>query len=167
MRDSDITTTDGTTKSYTITDNLVENVSYAFRIRAVNTTGNGAESSEVAAALTTVPTSAAPASVTLTADTDNINPYTATQPHRTSDATPTVSFTAVANATTTAEWKRGSGSFSSAGITVTGTGTTTARTVTFSNALTINGTYQIKITQDDDGAGTNRSDGIRNLRIRL
>ena len=156
MRDSDITTTDGTTKSYTITDNLVENVSYAFRIRAVNTTGNGAESSEVTAALTTVPTSAAPASVTLTADTDNINPYTATQPHRTSDATPTVSFTAVANATTTAEWKRGSGSFSSAGITVTGTGTTTARTVTFSNAFTINGTYQIKITQDDDGAGTNR-----------
>ena len=142
-------TTVGVTNTYTVTG-LTNNISYAFQVRAVNATGDGRPSAEVTAVPTRI-VSAEPAAVTLAADTDSIDPYTTSGTHRTRDTSPTVSFTAVSGATTTAEWKGvGQSTFTATGITVTGS--TTARTVTFSNALT-DGTYQVKITQDEDGAG--------------
>ena len=96
--------------------------------------------------------SKAPASVTLVSDGDGIDPHTTTIPHRTLDTTPTISFIAVSGATTTAEYRIGTtGRFTTTGVTITGSGDDTARSVILPE-LGADNTYQVKITQDEDGA---------------
>ena len=92
--------------------------------------------------------SKAPASVTLFSDGGG-EPNLAMIPHSTPDTTPTISFIAVSGATTTAEYREGTtGSFTP--LTVTGSGADTERSVTLPTLAT--GNYQVKITQDEDGA---------------
>ncbi len=135
--------------SHTFTG-LTNGTAYQYKIRAVNAAGNGAES-ETAAATPVATISAAPASPTLASDSGSITPYTGTGTHRTRDTTPTIAFTAVANAVTTAKYRQGtSGVFSNTGITYVGTGSTTARTATLPT-LSTNGTYQVEITQTESG----------------
>ena len=136
--------------SYTFTG-LTNSTAYRYKIRAVNTVGSGIEA-ETAAVTPLADISAAPTSVTLVSDTDTITPYTGAGTHRTRDATPTISFTAVSGADITVEYKQGStGTFTPTGITLAGSGI--ARTITLPT-LSIDDTYSVKITQDEDGGGT-------------
>ncbi len=103
---------------------------------------------------TTMQRSGAVTSVTLAADGSSIAPYTGTGTHRTRDATPTISFTAVANATTTVKYRQGtSGAFTDTGVThYINTGPSTSRNALLPT-LNTNGTYQVEVTQDEDGVG--------------
>ena len=152
---TDISGSDASTITHTF-DSLTNGTPYQYNIRAVNVAGSSV-GAETAAVTPATNISAAPASVTLALDTnDNIAPYTTSGTHRTRDTTPTISFTAVSGATTTAKYRRGiSTAFSATGITLTGTGTVTGRTVLLP-VISHNDTYQVEITQTD-GSNTART----------
>ena len=151
---TDIPSSGASTISHTF-ESLTNSTPYQYKIRAVNTAGSSIEA-ETAAATPLADISAAPASVTLAQEAGGIAPYTASGTHRTRDTTPTISFTAVANATTTVKYRQGDSGVFLTGVTHTGTGPTTTRTAVLP-ALSTNGTYQVEVTQDEDGIGNTKT----------